>query len=324
MFTSQKPQFMSLVPNDQPSSDRPLSIAAAANLVGVTTHTLRKWESRHSIVVPQRTDTGRRYYDADQVKALQLVKQLLDFGHTLSLLAALSTSELEALLAEHDSSGREESVASVDLVGPNISLQLNGWNGITAEAYGSDVEAWLSHPLPVNHGDALVFETNTLPENTVAALIALRRDHYDHVVVIARMSSRRTRRHLRTEGITAIDTLVPISTLCDLLESPTEPAAIAPLTKQKFTANQLAAVAAMTPSIDCECPNHIAQLLIDISAFEQYCRECKDADPAEVRLHAHLGDITGQARGLFETALIAVAEADNLDLSNLETTNSFE
>ena len=79
----------------------------------------------------------------------------------------------------------------------------------------------------------------------------------------------------------------------------------------------LAAVAAMNPALECECPNHIAQLLIDLTAFEQYCGECKDTAPADAQLHAHLADITGQARQLLETALVAVAEADNLDLDRI-------
>lgn len=297
--------------------ERPLSIAAAANLIGVTTHTLRKWESRHGIVIPQRTDTGRRFYAAEQVRSLQLVKQLLDQGHALSHLADLSGEELGLLLAKHDLPTPERSLGSVDLIGPNIARQLQGWGSVKTLTRSVDEQHWLSSQPQPALSDALIFETNTLPEATIEALVKLRQKHYERVIVIARMTSRRTRRHLRQQGITAIDTLVPVSTLLALLEHPPEIVPVTQPSPEKFTVQQLAAVAAMTPTLDCECPNHIAQLLIDISAFEQYSKECKDTDPAEAKLHAFLGDITGQARGLLETALIAVAEADNLDLKNI-------
>lgn len=297
--------------------DRPLSIAAAANLIGVTPHTLRKWESRHGIVVPQRTETGRRFYDAEQVRALQLVKQLLDQGHALSHLAELTGDELALLLAKHELAAPDRSLESVDLVGPNIARHLDGWGSVDARIAAVDELLWLREAPQAPPGDALIFETNTLPDSTIDALVKLRQQHYDRVVVIARMTSRRTRQHLRQQGITAIDSLIPVSTLLALLEHPPESAPVAQPSREKFTVQQLAAVAAMTPALDCECPNHIAQLLIDISAFEQYSKECKDTDPAEVKLHAFLGDITGQARALLETALVAVAEADNLDLDTI-------
>lgn len=308
---------MTLVSNDQPETQRSHSISAAANLIGVTTHTLRKWESRHGIVTPERTETGRRYYSAQQVDALRTIKLLLDLGHSLTHLADLSPTALKALLATHEPQQEDDPVASVDLVGPNVSLQKHAWNGIVVQAHPSCDVGVLTNWPKENRSEALIFETNTLPQETVEALVALRRDHYSHVVVIARMSSRRTRRHLRTEGVTTVDKMLPVPTLRALLAHPLPRPVVTSPTRQRFTVEQLAAVAAIAPSIDCECPNHIAELLINITAFEQYCQECKDTDPAEAKLHAQLASITGQARGLFETALIAVAEADNLDLENL-------
>lgn len=297
--------------------DRPLSIAAAANLIGVTTHTLRKWESRHGIVVPHRTDTGRRFYDAEQVRSLKLVRQLLDQGHALSHLAELTGDELQLLLAKHNPAVTGQTLTTVDLVGPNIARQLQGWGEVQANIGGTDEQTWLREAPPLQRSDAIVFETNTLPGHIIDDLIELRQTHYRRMIVIARMTSRRTRRQLRQHGITAIDTLIPVSTLLALLEHTPEATPVTSPSEEKFTVQQLAAIAAMTPSLDCECPNHIAQLLIDISAFEQYSKECKDTDPAEAKLHAYLGDITGQARVLLETALVAVAEADNLDLTSI-------
>ena len=54
---------------------------------------------------------------------------------------------------------------------------------------------------------------------------------------------------------------------------------------------------------------------MDISSFEQYSNECLDTDPRERALHQKLGDISAQARTLFEDALIAVAAADGIQLT---------
>ena len=82
----------------------------------------------------------------------------------------------------------------------------------------------------------------------------------------------------------------------------------------RFSSAQLARIGAQSPSLDCECPNHIAQLIMDITSFERYSKTCVDTDPGERALHEQLTRISGQARVLFEEALIAVAVADGIKL----------
>ena len=80
---------------------------------------------------------------------------------------------------------------------------------------------------------------------------------------------------------------------------------------------QLSHIANMMPSLNCECPNHIAKLLIDINGFEKYCMQCVDDDPSQRALHGQLADMTAHARSIFEAALRSVALADGLDLESL-------
>ena len=89
------------------------------------------------------------------------------------------------------------------------------------------------------------------------------------------------------------------------------------VTQREFNPEQLSKIANLIPSLHCECPNHIAKLLIDINGFEQYCRECEDNDPKQRAMHEELGRLSAQARMIFEGALKAVAVADDLDLDNL-------
>ena len=74
-----------------------LTIGAVSRLTSIPTHTLRKWESRHEIVQPLRSESGRRFYTEDHVARLTEVKALMAEGHALSELAKLDTSDLRTL-----------------------------------------------------------------------------------------------------------------------------------------------------------------------------------------------------------------------------------
>ena len=82
---------------NQTMTSKKLSIGAVANLTGVPQHTLRKWESRHGIGIPDRTTTGRRVYRQETVEQLRLIKSLLSKGHSLAHLTERSVAELKAI-----------------------------------------------------------------------------------------------------------------------------------------------------------------------------------------------------------------------------------
>ena len=84
--------------------------------------------------------------------------------------------------------------------------------------------------------------------------------------------------------------------------------------QHRFSSQELARIAALSPALQCECPNHIAKLLMDIASFEKYSIECNIAEPQAQTLHNQLAEISAQARILFEDALIAVANADGIPL----------
>ena len=72
-------------------------------------------------------------------------------------------------------------------------------------------------------------------------------------------------------------------------------------------------VEAATP-VACECPRHVAELVMQLARFETYSDECLQHNPADADLHRHLLQVAGQARAMFEAALLRVAEADSLPL----------
>jgi hypothetical protein len=83
---------------------------------------------------------------------------------------------------------------------------------------------------------------------------------------------------------------------------------------RRFDDASLTDFAALSPRIACECPSHLAELLMQIGSFERYSADCTHRNPADAALHAHLHRVAGAARALFEAALERVAVAEGWPL----------
>ena len=76
------------------------SIKAVSQATGLTVETLRAWERRYGIVVPNRDPTGRRVYRAADVLRLRRLREATERGHPIGRLAELSEESLAQLLTE--------------------------------------------------------------------------------------------------------------------------------------------------------------------------------------------------------------------------------
>ena len=292
-----------------------MSIGAVARLTQIPPHTLRKWESRHGIAVPVRSETGRRVYTEEHVEQLRLVKQLVASGHSLAHLAGLDLEALQALAGMHTDQPGHLHAQRIALVGPNVSRLLTGQSGV-ASRYPHDIHTWLAQADRLDAETSYVVECTTLPP-ALAEALSKRRSQVDNLLVVYTFASRHTLKRLQAADIIAVHGPVKQADLVHLL-NPIPITDDRPLREHRFSDEELARVAAFNPGLHCECPNHIAQLLMDISAFEKYSNECIDTDPGEQTLHQNLAEISARARELFEDALVAVASADGMTLSMRE------
>ena len=166
-------------------------------------------------------------------------------------------------------------------------------------------------------------ELPTISAGDVARLTQLRREHFPRMVVVYGFASQKTLRMLMDGGVVCLKNSATPAELLGNLEVSTERESLLDLIdrealpSQRFSAESIAQLAALSPKIQCECPNHIAQLVMDISAFERYSMECEDQDPGERALHARLRLISAHARALFEVAIAEVAEHEGLSLVEL-------
>jgi DNA-binding transcriptional MerR regulator/methylmalonyl-CoA mutase cobalamin-binding subunit len=76
------------------------SIKAVAQATGLTVETLRAWERRYAVVVPQRDGSGRRVYRPEDVLRLRRLREATERGHPIGRLAVLGDDGLAALLNE--------------------------------------------------------------------------------------------------------------------------------------------------------------------------------------------------------------------------------
>jgi DNA-binding transcriptional MerR regulator len=106
------------------SQGRPIySISAVARLVGVPVATLRTWEDRYALVVPDRNASGHRLFSRAQVEHLRFVKMRMDEGVT--------AADAHRLLAERLEGGRP--VVAPDGHSPRLLILLAEYDRFAAE-----------------------------------------------------------------------------------------------------------------------------------------------------------------------------------------------
>jgi hypothetical protein len=81
---------------------------------------------------------------------------------------------------------------------------------------------------------------------------------------------------------------------------------------RRFDDLELARLAEIRSSIACECPNHLADLVRSLTAFEAYSARCIVNSPEDEALHGWLGRNTSRARHVIEEMLWEVIVRDDL------------
>lgn len=100
---------------------------------GLSAELLRVWERRHRVVVPARTQTGRRLYSDSEIERLHLLHRATLGGRSIGLIASLSTAALVELLRQDADAelapsvvmqaGRKSPAVSPDVVFVSDSLR---------------------------------------------------------------------------------------------------------------------------------------------------------------------------------------------------------
>lgn len=303
-------------------------IAAVSKLVGMPVPTIRMWEHRYAVVTPARSAANGRLYTRTDIDRLMLLKTAVDSGHAISTVAALSDDQIQRRLAESPkpTGTRGVDACQVLVCGNGLAAQLRS-------AWAARSDLVVSATLPAMPGDghadagraeAVIVEAPTLHASSSRSLRQLRSLTRCRVmIVVYGFASRQTLARLDQEGIIVLAMPADpaqLARICLLgLAMKSEPAGsverrlMQPAAPRRYTEAFLARVAGLPSVIGCECPNHLADLLGKLNAFEQYSLECESAGPADASVHALLYSAAAQCREMLERALARVLEHEEIE-----------
>lgn len=82
----------------------------------------------------------------------------------------------------------------------------------------------------------------------------------------------------------------------------------------RFSRTQLAKLLEIQSTVQCECPNHVGELVAGLMAFEAYAEACENKNPKDAAVHRMLADRTGRARVIMEEALSELIEHEGIEI----------
>jgi hypothetical protein len=296
----------------------------AARLAGLSAETLRVWERRYDLSAARRSARGQRLYTAEQVQRLGLLKQLVDRGHPIGQLAHLPIDELRALGGGTAQGGMPIRPIDIVVIGlglarriaasPHDTLLLN------VQASCSRVE-FAECVRPGLRTEVLLVELAELDEQAIPMIETARAAlHAAAVVVLYRFSSSATIRTLRAQGWLVARVPSEMGELVPLCRQALEGQHLPPRAADalpagpRFDDETLASLTSASSKLACECPRHMAELLMMIGSFERYSAQCASRNSEDAQLHQDLYQSAGQARVILEAALERLARAEGIPL----------
>jgi DNA-binding transcriptional MerR regulator len=308
-----------------------------SRLTGIPPDTLRVWERRYDLVTPMRSEGGGRLYSQEDVTRLSVIKRLVDSGHAIGTIADLSMEQLRERLADTRvthrvlAPSRPVRLAIIGATLPQrLQADLEEEQGETVELTGSyrSPEEFLNSE-PERDVDVLVVELPVLDGKSAPGLRALSRHaRAARTLVVFGFGSAETVAQLERSGTTALRfpvTWEEIRVLAgaERYQQSEHPAIEAEATEaglmqespeRLFDDRQLAFASTISTAIKCECPHHLADLILSLCHFEEYSARCESQSREDAALHAYLHVTTARARHLMEQALQKAIEVEGIDL----------
>ncbi len=313
-------------------------IGAVARMTGLTDHTIRVWERRYGAVIARRAANRRREYTPADVEKLRLLKRLTDQGIAISQIANLEAKELRQRagdildVASAGLSGPVRLAALGDLLPGRLSsaeVQLDPVEVRVADSNAARFAADLRQQTV----DVVLLEVPVLDGSAVDRINALVSDANAHSGILLYGFARSVDvQAARDQGLQALrapadldqiraaalragrqDGVLSADASTDVpADEMAVPDSSGPIPPRRFNTQQLANLANVNTSIDCECPRHLAQLVTDLSAFEIYSANCVNRGDEDEALHRYLHRTTAEARATIELALEHVAKIEKL------------
>ena len=337
-MTFSKPAFQPPASQTKPALPT-FRTGAVARMAGMPVATLRIWEQRYQAASPTTAASGHRLYVAADVERVVLLRRLTEQGHAIRLLAALETTQLHEMMRAPEvarpsnlpKAPRQTTLRAV-VVGQALARRLKRlcdrqpWAPALqiVAAFDTLAEARQAAENAAKPAvDLLLWQAASLQPGARHELrVAQDVWRAPAAAVVYRYSSAEGRAELTGSGVAMLHEPADDDSLSQWLASFQVSNQLAGKTEQgisppRFDDAALTEFAGLSSAVACECPSHLAQLLLQISNFETYSGECANRSAADAKLHAYLRQVAGATRMLFETALEHVAIAEGLPLAKI-------
>jgi MerR family transcriptional regulator, light-induced transcriptional regulator len=315
---------------------------AVAQMLGMPVTTLRVWERRYRVCAAPMSGGGHRRYSMADVERLLMMHKLTQAGHAIGSIAMLDAAALSQVMHRAGIGDADRFAGAAPwtavVVGDSLQRRLQAPMPMrrgsarlqVAAAFGSTAD-WLA-ATPAPQADASLVSMAALDDSSLQQIVqAASRSGVRRVGIAYGYAASSALRTCIDSGIAlAREPLDEVSLMnwLDALGAPR--AAVAsgaramplspspppppPPKPPRFSDEALAAFASTQPATACECPRHVAELLLRLTHFEAYSAQCAGRNPSDTSLHRYLHETAGLARGLMEQALERVAQHEGIAL----------
>lgn len=308
-----------------------IPIGAVSRATGINASTLRIWEQRYGMPKPDRTIGGARRYAPTEVKRLKLIKALVDIGHKPGNLLSFSLDEL----AEHlnffnpDTLHRQSATPQLRIltVGDSLGLKVLLQDGPLS---GFEIIQHVNNPLEIDHWlgkfDILLFNFSALQSDQSQQIIHWAKGlNTVGTMVLHTYSNSSSIQALEAAGIPCVKSPAKpaeIRQVLDLFIHKAQSAKNVPRrAEKKFSPEELETLSTLSYSLYCECPRHLAGLLMSLNGFVSYSEQCLDASPKDTIVHQILRNLAADSTALIESGLELVLRAEEIELPGMGTKN---
>lgn len=300
------------------TSDGGYRIGTVSKLTGIPVPTIRVWETRHAAVKPPRDAGNVRLYRRSDIERLSLIKAAVDAGHAISTLAALTDRQIKARFDNAPArAGKSRSAGCRVLVcGTALASVLKAaWRtrsdvhirSVAAELPGADLDSFPSV-------DAVIVDAPVVSNALPAMLRQLRAAIKAPVIIVVYgLGNRQALARLDAANIIALTAPIDPAQLARICQlglaiDPAPPTAFSQMlmrsaAARRYTDTFLQQLSQMPSQVQCECPNHLADLLSKLNAFERYSLECESTNIKDAAMHAMMYSASGHCREFLEEVL---------------------
>ncbi|MFT6285540.1 MAG: DNA-binding transcriptional MerR regulator [Alcanivorax sp.] len=321
---------------------RPLyGIGTVSRLTGIKADTLRVWERRYDLVASHKTSSGRRQYTRAGLEHLQLIAALLEGGARIGEIASAERKTLESLLRAGGRQGSESIPTPrprVVFVGEALCRWLADHQGAISNvdallAEESALKASSNFPDNLESTDTLVVGGKCLNGLESTGIIRLCDQLKPLKVLVCYESlTDSSVRALQDHSLVILNYPLDAGELAchlniALVEKHSAAGAtnIADLVNVRphiYSESELQGARLMKSALDCECPQHLADLISALNRFESHSVGCSTESWEDAAVHACVYTYTAQARWLMEKALDTVIENRRGELVDLKSAKS--